>query len=605
MQISSPLSSDFLAMVSRGAGVYIMEGKGQNVLYVGKARNLRKRLSSYVRFLGDGTSKTGVMLSHVEGISTILTSTEKEALILEASLIKRHRPKYNIILRDDKNYPFIKVTVQEKWPRLVVTRRRLKDKARYFGPFSSAGAMWNTIRLLNQLFPLRRCKGKELRDRQRPCLNYQMKRCLAPCVGKVSATDYKAVVKDVLLALGGRKKELLGRLRCEMREVAANLEFERAAMLRDKIVALEKTVERQVVFASHHRNQDVFALARQGAGAAVAVLFVRDGLINGQQAYFIPSPLDDDAGLLDELLARFYDKHPVPDEIVLPIETAGLDTLEEWLVEQRHGQVKFLIPQRGNMVRLVEMAGKNARQCVEQAAKGEGWQGVATRIQKVLGLEMLPERITCIDISNIGGSQTVGSVVNFWQGKKDAEKYRHYKIMRQDGSPDDYLSMAETMQRHLLRAVDEGYMPNLLLVDGGKGQLNVARRILSDLGMDGQMELAGIAKEKAAEGERIYRPGRKNPLNLARNSDVLLLLMRIRDEAHRFGITFHRKWRNKEALASPLDTILGVGPAKKKALLKTMGSLKRIRAAAQDELAVVPGIGPELAKRIWHDLHDV
>ena len=595
---TSALSPDFLRMVSHGAGVYIMKDKGEKVLYVGKARNLRRRLSSYIRFLGDATTKTGVLLSHVDNIATILTATEKEALILESSLIKRHKPKYNIILRDDKNYPFIKITVQDNWPRLLVTRRRLRDGAKYFGPFAAAGAMWETIRLLNRLFPLRRCKGKNLKERQRPCLNYQMKRCPAPCANKISRADYQNVVKDVLLVLGGRK-ELLGRLRQEMRAAAASLEFERAAGLRDKIAALEKTVERQIISADHHLDQDVFAVVRQSGGAAVAVLLIRDGLLNGQHAYFIPNPLDDDRELMAEVLCRFYDKHPAPDEIVLPMESAGLDTLAEWLIEQGQGRVKFRIPQRGSMVRLIEMAEKNARQVfVERISKKDSWHNLAARMQKALGLLMPPERITCIDISNIGGSQTVGSVVNYWQGEKDAAKYRHYKIPRIDGLPDDYASMAETLERHLRRAATEDYMPNLLLVDGGKGQLNVARRILVDLGMDGLVELAGIAKDKGAKGERIYRPGRKNPLDLPGNSDILLLFMRIRDEAHRFGITFHRKWRNKEALTSPLDAIPGIGPAKKKTLLKTMGSLKRIKEASLDDLAAVPGIGLSLAQKI-------
>ncbi len=597
VSVASPLSSDFLATVSRGAGVYIMKDKGV-ILYVGKARNLRRRLSSYLRFQGNSTTKTGVMLSHVNDIATILTATEKEALILEASLIKRHKPKYNIILRDDKNYPFIKVTVQEEWPRLVVTRRRLKDGAKYFGPFSASGAMWETIRILNRLFPLRRCKGKVFKERLRPCLNYQMKKCFAPCAAKISAADYKKIVKDVLLVLGGRK-ELIGRLRSEMRLASTDLEFERAAGLRDKIIALEKTVERQVVFATHHLDQDVFALMRQGEGVAVAVLLIRDGLITGQHAYFLPDPLDDDCDLLAEVLSRFYDKNPVPAEIVLQMQPSGVDILQEWFSEQRQGRVKIRIPQRGDLIRLLEMADKNARQIfVERAGQKNAWQKMAGRMQKLMRLKTLPDRITCFDISNIGGSQTVGAVVNFWHGRKDSGKYRHYKIKRPDGLPDDYSSMAETMERHLHKAMAGGFMPDLLLVDGGKGQLNVARRILADLGMNDLIELAGIAKEKGEEGEKIYRPGRKNPLKLARNSDILLLLMRIRDEAHRFGITFHRKWRDKDTLASPLDSIAGIGAVRKKMLLKTMGSLKRIKEAEVDELALVPGIGLELAKVI-------
>jgi excinuclease ABC subunit C len=388
-----------------------------------------------------------------------------------------------------------------------------------------------------------------------------------------------------------------------MRAAVADLAYERAAGLRDKIAALEKTVERQVISASHHLDQDVFALARQGEGCAVAVLLIRDGLINGQHAYFIPHPLDDGRRLLAEVLARFYEQNPVPAELVLPMKPAGLGTLTEWLVEQRQGRVRCRVPQRGDLTRLIAMADRNARQVfVERAGKKESWQDLGDCLRRELQLPAPPIRISCIDISNIGGSQTVGSVVNFYQGRKEAARYRHYKLNRPDGRPDDYASMAETMARHLRRAAADDYMPDLLLVDGGKGQLNVARRILADLGMDGLVELAGIAKEKGTEGEKIYRPGRRNPLNLAGNSEVLLLLMRIRDEAHRFGITFHRKWRQKEAMASPLDKIAGIGPAKKRTLLKTMGSLQRIKEASPAELAAAPGIGPELARKILHTL---
>jgi len=390
-----------------------------------------------------------------------------------------------------------------------------------------------------------------------------------------------------------------------MKEAAAKLEFEKAASLRDKIVALEKTMERQVISAAHHRDQDVFALSRREEAAAVAVLLVRDGVISGQHTYFIPNPLEDDHDLLAEVLARFYERHPVPGEILLPAAPDGRQSLEEWLAEQRQGRVQIKIPQRGGAVQLIKMAAKNAAQVfVNQARKDETWRELAVKMQKSLSLQIMPERITCLDISNIGGSQTVGAVVNFRQGEKETAKYRHYKISRADGRPDDYASMAELLERHLKRAAAEDYMPDLLLVDGGKGQLNVARHVLDGLGLEGIVELAGIAKEKGDEGEKIYRPGRKNPLNLAKHSAVLLLFMRIRDEAHRFGITFHRQWRGREAIASPLDRISGIGPARKQAMLKELGSLKRIELAAIEELAKVPGIGPELAKKIWRQLHE-
>ncbi len=600
-----PLNSSFIAGLPHEAGIYMMKDGEGGVIYVGKARDLRRRLSSYLRCLGETGTKTGVMLAHARHIETIVTATEKEALILEASLIKRHRPKYNIILRDDKNYPFIKVTVDEEWPRLQVVRRRKRDRARYFGPFSSASAMWETIRLLNRFFPLRRCKGRELRPRKRPCLNYQMRSCLAPCLGRTDREDYLAVVSNVLLVLGGRNRELLKRLRDDMEAAAVNLEFERAASLRDQVTALGKTMERQVIAAGHHRDEDIFALVRRGGAAALAVLLVRDGVLNGHHSYFIAQPGEDDEELLAEVIARFYAEHPVPAEILLPWQPAGSGALREWLVEERRGAVAFKLPRRGDLKQLLIMAEKNAgRVFVEQDRIKDAWQNLGQEMQKRLSLSRVPERITCMDISNIGGRQTVGAVVNFWQGEKEGTRYRHYKLERPDGRPDDYASMTEVMTRHLQRAAAEGYLPDLLLVDGGKGQLNAARQVLRALDLKREVELACIAKEHHDEGEKIFRPGRKNQLNIAQNSPALLLLMRIRDEAHRFGITFHRKWRLKEAMSSPLDAIAGVGKVRKEALLKSMGSLRRLRAVSREELAAVPGIGPQLAQKLWLALRE-
>ncbi|HFQ79779.1 MAG TPA: excinuclease ABC subunit UvrC [Desulfobacterales bacterium] len=600
-----PLRASFITGLPHEAGIYMMKDGEGGVIYVGKARDLRRRLSSYLRYLGDKGTKTGVMLAHARHIETIVTATEKEALILEASLIKRHKPKYNIILRDDKNYPFIKVTVDEEWPRLLVVRRRRRDKARYFGPFSSASAMWETIRLLNRFFPLRRCKGRDLRPRKRACLNYQMRSCLAPCLGMTNREEYLAVVSNVLLILGGRNQELVKRLRHDMEEAAADLQFERAAGLRDQITALGKTMERQVIAAGHHRDEDVFALVRRNGAAALAVLLVRDGVLNGHHSYFIAQPGEDDAELLAEVIARFYAEHPVPSEILLPWQPAGSGVLREWLVEERRGAVVFKLPKRGDLKQLLIMAEKNAgRVFVEQDRVKDAWLNLGEETRKRLFLPRIPERITCMDISNIGGRQTVGAVVNFWQGEKEGTRYRHYKIERPDGRPDDYASMTEVMSRHLKRAAAEGYLPDLLLVDGGKGQLNAARTVLAALSLEREVELAGIAKEHHDEGEKIFRPGRKNPLKIAQNSPVLLLLMRIRDEAHRFGITFHRKWRLKEAMSSPLDAIAGVGKVRKEALLKSLGSLQRLKAASREELAAIPGIGPQLAHKLWLTLRE-
>ena len=597
------LSTDFLQSIDHGPGVYLMKNGTGQVHYVGKARDLRRRLASYQRFLGSGLNKTSMMLGKTCRIETILTATEKEALILEASLIKQYKPRYNIILRDDKNYPYIMVTVGEEWPRLVVTRRRVKDQA-MFGPFSSPSAMWETIRHLNSLFPLRRCKGATLSPRSRPCLNHQMGRCSAPCFGKISPEAYRRMVNDLLLALAGKNKELIRRLTQEMREASQALDFEQAALLRDKIKALTQTMEKQVVSAGHHRDQDVFGFARQEAGVALAVLVVRDGVISGHHHYFLPEPFEDDAEVLAEALRRFYaaDRY-LPHEVVVGLELEDREVLEEWLSDLGQRRVTIRLPQRGDMVSLVTMANRNAEQVIiDHLTNDAAWNTMAATLKATLHLRHGPERIICLDISNLGGEQSVGAVVSFWQGKKEAACYRHYKIRSVTG-PDDYASMAELLRRHLSRALAEEMLPDLLVVDGGKGQLRIALEVVRELGLSERLDLVGIAKEKEAEGEKLFIPGRKNPLAMARHSKVLLLLMRIRDEAHRFGITFHRSWRSRDALRSRLDAIPGVGPARKQALLTAFGSLPRLAGVSLEELTAIPGISPALAQKIHTNLN--
>lgn len=598
-ETSSPqesiLTTDFLHSIGHGPGVYLMKNGSGVVHYVGKARDLRRRLASYQRYLGSGQNKTSVMLSKTQLIETILTATEKEALILEASLIKQYKPKYNIILRDDKNYPYIMVTIREEWPRLVVTRRRVKDQA-IFGPFSSPSAMWETIRHLNTLFPLRRCKGAALSPRSRPCLNHQMNRCLAPCHGEVSAADYRQMVDDLLLALAGKNKELLRKLNQEMLKAADNLDFEQAAILRDKIKALTQTMEKQVISAGHLRDQDIFGFARHDVGCSVAVLLIRGGLLSGHHQYILAEPFEDDTLVLTEVLERFYDADRyVPSEVVVGFEIESPEVISEWLSDLGQKRVVIRQPKRGDMVSLVSMANRNAEQIiVEHLAKNESWSTLATTLKSTLHLRHEPTRMICLDISHLSGEQTVGAVVSFWQGKKEAAHYRHYKISSVTG-PDDYASMAELLKRHLSRAQSEDFLPNLLMVDGGKGQLQIAVQVVQELGLLEQIDLLGIAKEKEVEGEKVFIPGRKNSLSLSRHSQSLLLLMKIRDEAHRFGITFHRNWRGRDALRSRLDAIPGVGPARKQALLTAFGSLQRLASATPEELTAIPGISFALA----------
>ena len=597
---SQPLSAAFLTTVNHGPGVYQMLSR-REVLYVGKARDLRKRLSQYAHYAGSPSSKTAVMLSHVTRVETILTTTEKEALVLEASLIKRHRPRYNVILRDDKAYPLIKVSVQDEWPRVSVTRKRIRDGNRYFGPYVSVSAMRLTLQLIYSQFPLRRCRT--VRERSRPCLNYQMGRCLAPCAGKVSREEYGQMVNAVLSILEG-KVDLVRRLLEEkMRGAAEALAFEQAVLYRDQLAALMKTTERQVVAAGHELDQDVFGLHRQGAAVGIALLFVRGGMITGAQQFFLADPIGEDGALLAQMLLQYYSalRQP-PRELLLPCVPDDEELIGERLAELREGVVRLSTPQRGERMQLMQMAAANAAQLFsEEAKRRESWQVLSQAMMQKLKLGQVPDHIECLDISNLQGKQAVGSLVCFVQGEKEARLFRHYRIRTKE-SPDDYAMMREVLERRLEKGEKEKKLPSMLLLDGGKGQLQVAVEVLSRFNLLTQIDLVAIAKEKQEEGEKLFRPGRKNPIVLPAHSPVLLYLMRIRDEAHRFGITFHRRLRGKEQLVSELDQIPGVGPQRKKLLLKNFGSVKRIKAAHKEELAAVPGIGPDLAESIVRQL---
>ena len=575
----------------------------KEVLYVGKARDLRKRLSQYAHYTGPAYSKTAVMLSQVRRVKTILTTTEKEALILEASLIKQHRPRYNVILRDDKSYPLIKVTTSDPWPRVVVTRKRLRDGNRYFGPYASTTAMRATLQLLYRQFPLRRCAT--MRERSRPCLNYQMGRCLAPCDGKVDPTEYQRMVRDVLLILEGKADTVITQLTAMMEQAAAELAFEKAAQYRDQIHSLTRTIEHQAVVAEHHLDQDIFGLYRQAAAVGIALLFIRGGMLTGSQTFFLPDPLGDDDSLLTQAILQYYsaERQP-PREILLPLVLEDQEPIAERLAELREGPVAVLTPQRGKRMQLMRMASANAAQLFsEQAKKQQSWESLAMALQTKLHLMNRPETIECLDISNLQGKQAMGSLVCFVQGEKAGKQFRYYRIRSQD-TPDDYAMMREVLERRMRKAVDDAPPPpDLLLLDGGKGQLQVAVDVLGDFDLLHRIDLVAIAKEKEVEGEKLFRPGRKNPILLPPHSPVLLYLMRIRDEAHRFGISQHRRLRSKEQLHSVLDRLAGIGPQRKKLLLQTLGSVKRVVEADIDTLAAVPGIGQELSRQIFQQLH--
>lgn len=601
LEKDAPLSSDFLATVSTGPGVYQMLGKSE-VLYVGKAINLRKRLSQYAHFSGPPHSKTAVMLSHMRRAETILTTTEKEALILEASLIKKHRPRYNVILRDDKNYPLIMVSTGELWPRINITRKRLRDGNRYFGPYAATSAMRSTLQLLYTLFPLRRCK--KFRERERACLNFQMGRCLAPCAGKVSHGQYMQSVAAVLQILEGKADDVAIDLQKKMKEASGELQFEKAAAFRDQLRALQRTIEHQAVVADHHLDQDIYGFYRQNAAVGLALLFVRAGIITGVQTFFIPDPIGDDRGILTEAMLQFYSQQRIPPrEILLPFEIEDKDLVQDHLIDLRSSAVTLYVPQRGKRMQLMQMAASNAEKLFsEQAQKEKSWNTLAENLQKKLHLKNVPQTIECLDISNLQGKQAVGSLVCFTDGEKDTRNFRHYRIRSLD-TPDDYAMMEEVLQRRFEPGDKRRKLPDMLLLDGGKGQLSKACDVLGQENLLGSVDLVAIAKEKGEEGEKLFRPGRKNPILLPPNAPALLYLMRIRDESHRFGITFHRKLRNKETLRSRLDDLHGIGEKRRKKLIKHFGSVKRVMAADKKDLETVSGIGPDLAHAIFTQLH--
>lgn len=601
---NNPFSPQLLDSVSGKAGIYIMKDASGEVLYVGKARDLKKRLASYARHSGRAASKTGALLSKVALVETMLTGTEKEALLLESSLIKKHRPRYNVILRDDKSYPMIKVTVSEKFPRLIVTRRRLRDGARYFGPYTSSSSMWETIRLLNSLFPLRRCKERDLKKLDRACLDFQMQRCFAPCVGSISSEMYREMVEKVLLVLEGKISQLVTEMEREMLDAATGLDFEKAALLRDRIRSLQTTVQKQAVSDGNQGDSDVFALVRHEEHATVNLLQVRDGMVTGQRLFVIENRLDDDAIVLGEVLKRFYidGGEFVPTEILVPFPVEDAEGMTDLFREIKKGPVRIRSPRQGRGRDLVSMAVTNARQHFERREEDFArWNTLSLSLADSCGLRLVPSRVECLDISNIGGEQAVGSLVCFINGVKEKGAYRHFKV-RVEG-PDDFAMIAECVRRHLGRGKEEGVLPDLLVVDGGMGQVSAAWKVINELGLADGVDLLGIAKGKEGAADSIFQPGSSISIALDPRAPELLFLMKIRDEAHRFGISLHRRLRQRHSFSSPLDAVPGIGKVRKQRLLTFFGSLRRIQEASVDELAGVPGIGREQAQRIWDSLH--
>jgi excinuclease ABC subunit C len=594
-------------------GVYLMKGGQGEVLYVGKAKNLRNRLRSYFSSQGDGRPHIRFLLKRVVAVETIVTDTEKEALILENTLIKQHRPRYNITLRDDKTYLSLRLDPAEEFPTLQLVRKVVRDGARYFGPYSSSAAVRATLKEIFRIFPLRRHPLEACRRRSRPCLYFQLGQCSGPCHGAISREAYGQMVAGALALLSGRESEVLTLLRRRMAEAAGRLAYEEAARCRDQIRAIEETIERQKVVEAGAGDQDVVGLFRQGGEVEVALLCVREGKLIDRRSFVLEWRLAEEE-LLSSFLQQFYGREVfIPDRLLLPLLPEDAAALTEWLTESKGRKVEILAPQRGARRALVEMAARNAEESFrERGSRQEAREGVLRDIAERLQLDRLPRRMECFDISNVQGRFSVGSMAVLTDGEADKGAYRHYRIRTVSGS-DDYAALYEVLGRRLQRGLQEQLLPDFILIDGGKGQLGVLQAVLEELRLADRIDAAGIAKSrvvtnvrgKAVERseERFFLPGRKNPVILPQGSPALFMLQGLRDEAHRFAITRHRKMRRRSTLTSVLEEIPGIGPRRRQALLRHFGSVKKIQAAGLEDLRAMPGLPAELAERIFAALH--
>ncbi len=595
-----------IAAVPAEPGVYLLKDHAGKVIYVGKAKSLRPRVQSYFRG-GDERYQVQFLVRKVGDLECLVTRSEKEALILENNLIKQYKPRYNIRLKDDKSYVSVKITA-DAWPRVLVTRRILRDGSRYFGPFHSASAVRDTLDVIRKVFPLRTCSDPVFKNRTRPCLEYQIKRCLGPCVLEVDRAEYEQHLRAVTLLLEGKNTQLRGVLEKRMRTAADEMRFEDAARLRDQMRAVEKTGERQGAVRHGGGDCDVFGLYREGGFIEAQVLMVRAGKITANQSFGFADWELPDAEVIGSLLTQFYQgERFVPDEILLPVEIDDAEPRAELLRDRKGRMVAIFKPQRGDKVRLVELAQANARQAfLERRDDEERSEKTARELQERLALRNPPKRIECVDISTFQGGETVGSVVSFDEGKPDTQRYRRFRVRTVVGT-DDFASMREVLTRRLKKGLEKGDLPDLLVIDGGRGQLGVATAVCSDLGI-ADLDVVGLAKMRVDRSptapeierveERVFLPGRVNPVILARNSSALFLLQRVRDEAHRFAITYHQKLRDRARMTSPLQEIAGIGEERRRALLRHFGSLARVRAAAIEDIAALPGFGRALAERI-------
>lgn len=609
-----------LASLPESPGCYLMKDEQGKIIYVGKAINLKNRVRSYFQKSNDHSYKTRQMVRNIRDIEWIVVASELEALILEMNLIKQHRPFYNVRLKDDKRYPYIKIHWQDDFPKLSVTRQMTQDGSRYFGPYTSVWAVHQTLDILRKIFPYLTCAREITGNDSRACLYFDLKLCSAPCIGAISKDEYRTMIEDLMRFLEGRSDPVLKRLQAEMNEASENLNYEKAAVLRDQIQAIERVVERQKIISNERKDSDVIAMARSKGEACVQVFFIRSGKLIGRE-YFILEGTEDEhnADILEEFIKQFYSQAAyIPNKVLLPQEVEEARIIKEWLNTRRGGEkVQIVVPKRGQSKDLVEMATENAAETlraleIRWKADKDRQRTALAEIQELLSMAEPPNRIECFDISNTQGTASVGSMVVFEQGVANKKLYRRFNIRTVTG-PNDYASMKEVLTRRFNNYFSEneaknnpGYkpdlsfsvLPDLLIVDGGKGQLRQATEVVKELDLEGKFAIAALAEQE----EELFLPGIPTSFRLDDHSQGYYLVQRIRDEAHRFAITAHRNRRGKIGMASQLDSITGIGPALRKALLTRFGSIQGILEADVEEIAQIRGISLEKAKAIKAEL---
>ncbi len=625
--ISDKIREQLAALPAR-PGVYLMRNAEGEVIYVGKAAKLKDRVRSYFGSPHMMEPKTRALRAQIDDFEYIVVGNAGEALILEATLIKRHQPFFNIRLKDDKRYPYLKVDIQNPWPRVYITRRIEKDGARYFGPYASAGSVRATLDLTKKLFPWRSCTKEITGKDARPCLDYYIKRCIAPCTSYCTKEEYDEVIEQVILFLEGKADDVLRRLRKQMDDAAERMEYERAAQIRDQLKAIERTVERQMVSTTRKEDVDIFGMARDGDQACVQVFFVRGTQMIGRDTFMLEGVRDEpDSAVLTNFLLQYYEgAQYIPKLVAIPAEADDRDTMEQLLTEKRGTLVEVRVPERGEKRRLVELATENAKESlalmrVKWMADANKTEQALEQLREELSLPAIPRRIECYDNSNIQGTNAVSSMVVFIDGKSAPNQYRKFKVRTVEGA-NDFATMQEVLRRRFGRhaaarasgeatgaavGTPEGdhvggdaeawNLPDLVIIDGGKGQLGAAVQVMRELGVY-EIPAVGLAKRF----EELFVPDEDEPVVLPRNSEALYLVQRIRDEAHRFAITYHRQVRGKNSIQSALDTIPGIGPKRKKALLKKFGSVKQVREADVEEIAATVGFTRALAEKVKAEL---